>query len=637
MKSRSTFVGLCALSSCAIAATDLPPILVSATRSEQPGLDIPTATTIIDRRTIDGTGARNITDLLHRIAGVHVSDSVGDGGSASIDMRGFGGAASSNVAVLIDGRKINPATDTGTLYLNSVDLDEVEQIEIIHGSAGVLYGNQAVGGLINIVTSRATGRSRQLVVGAGSYDAWEIGARLSEPLGELAVLSLHAERRDSDNYREHNASRLERYSGRLEVTHTGGFSYLDLERLNDYVQTPGALFSDELKDDRRQAVFPDDYLDTTSTVLRLGTRRRLNTQWRFEGEIAWRDDHRDFEQSFRGFPGSPSTQDRESTEVSPRLIGVLGDTTATLGIDYLTTDYRLVTAFGPQGDEQAITAYYAQLTHAVTDRLSVTGGIRHALVDNEIDIGAQPVSIDDAVTVASFGLVYRPDTAWRLFLRADQNYRFAKVDEHTNVPFGQPIGLDTQTGVSYETGAEYRHGGLTLSASAYLLKLRDEISFEAVSFTNVNLPRSRRIGGTLSFAADLSPTLGVGAAVEYIDSEITSGVHEGSRVPLVPMQRANLYADYRPWDAWLVRLDVEHVGAQYLGSDFSNSAPRLDDYTVANLAAHYDRGDWRLTAKVNNLFDERYSETGASAFAGDGFIPAPERNFWIGASYRFEE
>ena len=63
----------------------------------------------------------------------------------------------------------------------------------------------------------------------------------------------------------------------------------------------------------------------------------------------------------------------------------------------------------------------------------------------------------------------------------------------------------------------------------------------------------------------------------------------------------------------------------------------MDDYTVANLAAHYDRGDWRLTAKVNNLFDERYSETGASAFAGDGFIPAPERNFWIGASYRFEE
>ena len=58
---------------------------------------------------------------------------------------------------------------------------------------------------------------------------------------------------------------------------------------------------------------------------------------------------------------------------------------------------------------------------------------------------------------------------------------------------------------------------------------------------------------------------------------------------------------------------------------------------MVDLTAHRDLGDWRLSARINNLFDARYSETGSSSFAGDGYNPAPERNFWIEASYRFEE
>ena len=81
------------------------------------------------------------------------------------------------------------------------------------------------------------------------------------------------------------------------------------------------------------------------------------------------------------------------------------------------------------------------------------------------------------------------------------------------------------------------------------------------------------------------------------------------------------------------RLDIEHVGRQFLGADFANSSAPLDAYTVANLVAHYDLGNWRLSAKVNNLFDERYGESGASSFAGDGFNPAPERHVWFGLSY----
>ena len=68
---------------------------------------------------------------------------------------------------------------------------------------------------------------------------------------------------------------------------------------------------------------------------------------------------------------------------------------------------------------------------------------------------------------------------------------------------------------------------------------------------------------------------------------------------------------------------AEYVGEQYLGSDRDNSSKPLDVYTVVDLVLHRNLGDWRLTARMNNLFDEEYSETGATSFAGDGFNPPP--------------
>lgn len=636
MHLRTLAIGLL-LSTSAVAETSLPQILVSAARSPEHSLDIPAAATIIDQQEIEDSGAGNVAELLRTVTGVHVSDGVGGGGNARIDMRGFGSTANSNVAVMINGRKINPATDSASLYLNSIDLSNVAQIEIIEGSAGTLYGNQAVGGLINIITRRPDSRSRRARVGGGSYDGWELMGGVTELIGDNAGLSLQAHKRDSDNYRDRNASRMERLDARLEVEHHAGYSYIDAQYLSDHIQTPGALLTSELSADRRQAVFQDDYLDTDSRVLRLGTSQMLDEHWRLEAELALRDDDRDFVQSFRGFPGTRSTQDRDSTEVTPRLIGRFDRTTVTLGMDILSTNYDLRTAFGPQGDDQDIVAWYGQINHPLAPNLTVTTGIRHAQVDDDIDNGGIAVDLDDSVTVGSLGFSYRPDAAWRLFLRADQNYRFAKVDEHTNVPFGQPVGLDTQRGISYETGAEYAAGGVSFTARAYHLRLKDEISFDAATFTNVNLSRSRRNGVALSVDGNLSQGLRVGGGYEYLDSEITSGTHDGSQVPLVPEHKANLFAEYRPTTEWLARLDLEYVDEQYLGSDYDNSSKPLDDYTVANLVIHRDLGNWRLTARVNNLLDEEYSETGATSFAGDGFNPAPERNFWFGASYQWED
>jgi len=211
------------------------------------------------------------------------------------------------------------------------------------------------------------------------------------------------------------------------------------------------------------------------------------------------------------------------------------------------------------------------------------------------------------------------------------------VDEHTGVAFGQPVGLDNQTGVSYEGGADFVDAGRQLHVRLYRLNLKNEISYDATTFGNVNLDRSRRYGGSVSAEWAVNRKSGIGASYEYINAEITRGPHAGSVVPLVPKQRATFFLEHRPWANVTIRADVEYVDDQYLGADYANTAEKLDAYTVLNLTATYDIADWHLSLRINNLLNERYSETGASGFAGDGFNPAPERNAWLSATYYFAD
>ena len=284
---RSLAIGLSIVCQTALAATPttLPPVFVSGARSAEHGLDMPAATTLIGRREIADSGARDLEELLRRVPGIHVADSIGDGGSANIDMRGFGSTANSNVVILVNGRKDQPGNGQRNPLSQQYRSGNVEQIEIV-GSAGILYGNQAVGGLINVITRRPDARSLNAKLGGGSYDGWELLAGLAGGSDQQVGLSVQATRRESDNYRERNASRVQRVDARLEVDHQGGFSYVDAQLFDDYVQTPGALFASELAADRRQAVFPNDYFDTTSQVLRIGIEQALGALWRIEAELA---------------------------------------------------------------------------------------------------------------------------------------------------------------------------------------------------------------------------------------------------------------------------------------------------------------------------------------------------------------
>jgi vitamin B12 transporter len=142
-------------------------LVVTATRVPEKLENIPAGVTVIDRRTIEERGYTTLVDALSAVPGVRVAQSGGPGSQASVFIRGTN---SNHVLVLIDGVPVNDPADPGGAFNFGVDtLADVERIEIVRGPMSSVYGSEALGGVINIITKHGRGAPHgHLTLGAGS-------------------------------------------------------------------------------------------------------------------------------------------------------------------------------------------------------------------------------------------------------------------------------------------------------------------------------------------------------------------------------------------------------------------------------------------------------------------------------------
>jgi len=644
-----SILGLAAGHASAEDPTVLNTVVVSATRSEQATVPTPASISVITAYDIAKSGARNVAELLRGRAGIQVSDLFGDGsGGAVFDLRGFGATAGSNTLIMMDGRRLNNGADIAAPDVTTIALKNIERIEIIQGSAGTLFGNQAVGGVINIITRRPQEFYADVDLTLGSYNSRTLTASISDRFNNGLSYRLAAEKRDTDNYRDNNLLDYQNLVGRIDYEYNSGRVFAEIHKTSEDMETPAALFADEVKADRRQsaAVYANDFQDTDTMLTRVGLSHFLNDNWSFATELAYRDVDRVFATSFRSGAEPPADQTRDVYTFTPRLVGTVpmngGEAQFTIGADLEMTDYYLSSSLGIQEVDQRIFAYYLQAVLPINDKWSVTAGARRAMVRNHITDSfafSGGENLDDDITVGTLGVVFRPNDSWRLFARADENFRFAKVDEHTSI-FGVTTGLKNQTGISYEIGGEWIGDYGSFKATVYRLNLEDEISYDPALYQNVNLDSTTRKGLILEATAMVHQDVDIGFNYHYVDAKSESDAFDGNRIPLVAEHSATLLLDYRPLHNLDMHAEVKYVGDQVLGGDFANSFPTLDDFTVVNLSSEYRINGWRFGAKVNNLFDKEYSDTGSTGYTAgfvlaDSYYPAPERNFWLTAGYEF--
>ncbi|HNS30219.1 MAG TPA: TonB-dependent receptor [Tenuifilaceae bacterium] len=179
----------------------LDEVIIAATRTESRIGDIPGRVEVITPEKITFTSYQSVDELLSTLTGVHTGRSYGlFSYRATVSMRGVSGKEQARVLVLLNGVPVNKA-DGGSVNWNLISTGEIERIEVIKGPGSALYGGNAMGGIINVVTRKPTEKIEGSVTASyGTYNTKGVNAKLSGKLNNGFYWAANGLFRNSDGY-----------------------------------------------------------------------------------------------------------------------------------------------------------------------------------------------------------------------------------------------------------------------------------------------------------------------------------------------------------------------------------------------------------------------------------------------------
>lgn len=615
-------------------------MVVIGRRAETP-LNIAANVNVIDAAEIQMSGATNLGDLLRGHSGIQVSN---NNTGPVFSMRGFTASqAANNTLILVDGRRLNNI-DIAAPNVSAISLNQIERVEILSGSSGVLYGDQAVGGVINIITKAPTSNGGTLAVSAGSFDTLEAKGDVAGAINDAWQYYLAGQYNESDNYRDDNANETSSILGRLQYKTLEEDFYVEANYFDNDRQTPGSLSKEQLEENPRQSNpwNKGDYIHGMTTALRTGYHNQVTDTWTLGADVNYTDSHNT---SFQW--GSSGSNDRKLLSISPKAVAQYqvesGELNIITGIDYNMGES--VFSWG-RSNQQTQSSAYVQASVPLTTSLSYVVGGRYAEAEDDLvdgNIYPNGIDLDQDAHAFELGLNYRPNTEHRLYLRADDNFRFAKVDEQAYTSPGT-VGLKPQIGRSFEAGWDYAYDIHNLQINLFQLDLEDEIVWDpsaekpvggAFNGANINADASRRYGVSTDYDIQLSPGLILGVAYDYIDAEFTDGTNSGKALSWVAKHNGRGYVSYDFAHHWQVFAEGVYTGERFIEGDNANVDPKLDSYVLTNIAINYSYQQWSASLRADNLLDEEYVSAGYYSAWGSGFYPGDGRNLRLTAGYRF--
>ena len=635
-------------------------IVVTPYRYEDEVNKAPTALSVIGQAQIQQSNAQAIPDLLRSQTGVVVRDWYGNGAKASVDIRGFGELAQVNTAVLIDGRRINEADLSGSDW-TQIPLNQVEKIEILRGSAGaVLYGDNASGGVINIITKKGTGKPKwELEAQAGSYD---MNKQMASVSGSQKALSYFAStsRESTHGYRENNHFRAEDFAYRLNYDASSDLS-LRLSNGLHYSNygLPGELSDADLQTmSRRDSKYGDDYAKDRDWYVNTGATRSFDEWGKLDLDASFRRRDVDtFWRVFYGGWGNPIRKEQINTiGFTPKYIldaplANHGNTFIT-GIDLYRSDYSS-NSYDYSDSAQEFSrinkiskGYYVHDEFAVLENLFASGGWRYEKAEYDFDYHNAPGTdtldsdIGPAEKAYNAGLVWRYTDQSSVFGNVSQSFRFPATDEYsvTWPNHGINTTLQPQTAKDYELGIKHRFNSrLKADLTLFRMDIENELYYDYASYSNKNYDKTRHEGGELGFEAGLSRDLFLTGNYAYTRGLFRGGAYDKKTIPMVPRNKASVGLRYLFAKGMTVNVSGNYIGERYFINDQANDLSRLNGYFTADMNVSYVYQNLTATFGINNILNKEYSEY-ASCNPTTGkkvYYPSPERNFVAKLSYRF--
>ncbi|MCR4300986.1 MAG: TonB-dependent receptor [Sulfuricaulis sp.] len=668
----STSFAICACPFCAMAATVLehPAVIVTSTRLTDDSTRLPASVSIITAENISHSPAATLPDLLALEAGVATRSLYGNHATrASVDLRGFGAASTQNTLILLDGRRLNDL-DLSAVDFAAIPLESIERIEIIRGGGGVLYGDGAAGGAINIITKQPGRRatSGSITASLESHQSRRLDAAVSHGQ-DLFAANAFASSIDADGYRRNNKLKQNNLQTDLRWFHDKGEWFLKLGADDQNLRLPGerhvepGASIDELNNDRRGTGRPRDYAKQNGGSLTAGYSHFLSaTQelildlgYRKKNQKAFFDDY-DFGGTFANYYDT----DLATVSFTPRLKirHYLFDRPGTLiaGVDYYHSQYNsdrslnsstATTPVHRLDVNQTSLAIYGQDTSEIGDRSLLTLGGRWERVKMQahddfnpgapggaFGSGAPERQSADTQHMLDLGLRHRFNEALSIFSKLGRSVRFATIDEFFQTDSNSFLqtfsALKPQTAESLDLGADYDQGNTRLGVGIYRMNLHNEIHFNSATFANENLDPTRRHGMTVSAEKRLTENSRVTTDYAYTRAAFRSGTFAGNEVPLVSRNTGSLTYSWTSARKLTVSTAARYTGVKRFDNDQTNTFQKIPAYTTVDIKLMGKIETWKWLATINNLFDRKAFDYGIRSTSSSNIYnayPLPERIF----------
>lgn len=642
------------------------------------------ATSVITADDIAHSPAQSLQEIIAQTPGVQLTSLYGgvNGVKTSVDLRGFGAFATSNTLVLINGRRLNDVDMAGVDF-STIPRDSIERIEITKGNSGaVLYGDNAVGGVINIVLKSGVGGPPVAIraeAGVGSFNARLANLSVATNYGPWST-SFYGNAIKSDGYRVNNALDQRNGVGNLNYTTPGLTAFLTLSGDDQKLGFPGGRLVDpsigvnELVTDRRGTSTPLNYGNQQGANATAGFTKTLSNgvDLIVDGGVRDKKQQAGF---FSAFGDSYVDSRLQTWSITPRLSiknVILGMPSAILtGVDYYDatyhserpTDRGLIPIHTYDLSQQTLAGYFQQTIGLLsTTDFSYGGRVQQTtlrardIVNNDpncaffFTCAAQNLPLDsqEGQYALHIGGEHRFNDIFSVFGRAARAFRTPNVDERLSSgpafdPFfnaiPQTFQLKTQTSHDIEGGFRIKSGGFQMQSSIYNMDLENEIHFNPALFYNVNLDPTRRYGSETSASLRLSDSVLLRGGMAYTRAVFREGQYAGNDVPLVSRYTASGGVTWNIWQNYLVAdATVRAWSQRVMDNDQAGTQRRIPaDATVDfKLSGAYEHFFWSLS--VNNVLNAFYYDYAiASSFTDGRFsaYPLPGRTYMVKAGATF--
>lgn len=581
-------------------ATQLDPIVITASKSAEKASEVPARISVIDEKTIGQNPLLNVSDIIQRDPSVYIKQSGGLGQISEISLRG---TKSVHTLVLKDGARLNSQNELGPLYPAFLDTTDVQQIEILKGPASVQYGSDAIGGVVQLISKKPEKTGAELTGIYGENNTYKAIVNASLVTDQGFYAQVGGQRLESDGTRIFESQPENEKAGYDQKGYHAKVGFFQ-ENLIDA--------SASISENKGTNVFSNDYI--TNTAQRQFENRVINTK------VAYNilpdliiNAHYANVQDKQNVPAYGSYYNTENNESDLNLKWKFTPNQNILvGATYNDANYKSNTILNSDKSVNS-TGYYLQ--HQLKNDLFDTQvGVR--LEDNQ-RFGTHTVGqgairyhfLPNASVYANIGSAFRAPTLNELYSQ-----------------WGGNENLAPEESTSYEMGMNYDlTSNVSTNFSVYHTKIKDLIAYNAG--TNTNIAKANFTGGEAGIKWQ-QDDLFLSTEYAYVKTE---------------NEKDNTEIAYRPRQTITVSTGLENaiygISASLIArsksyADSANSM-RVPGYATVDLNAYWNIiPNVKVFTNIQNVGDVQYREVLNTYPSNDWYVNTG-RQASVGVTFRY--